>query len=97
MTPRETVEYVAELARLNFSESEIDEFAAQFQKILSYVGEIEKLDLDSVEPLRHISETSNVFREDVVGECLTREEALRNAPNRNESFFKVPKVIASNE
>lgn len=93
MTPRETVEYVADLSKLKFSETEIEEFAGQFQSILSYIGEIEKLDLSGIEPLTHISQTENIFRDDVVQPCLTTEEALMNAPKRNESFFKVPKVL----
>ncbi|MBX7153472.1 MAG: Asp-tRNA(Asn)/Glu-tRNA(Gln) amidotransferase subunit GatC [Bacteriodetes bacterium] len=93
MTPRETVEYVAGLAKLKFNENEIEEFAGQFQNILGYISEIEKLDLEGIEPLTHITQTENVFRDDVVTPSLTQEEALANAPKRNESFFKVPKVI----
>lgn len=93
MTPRETVEYVAGLAKLKFNENEIEEFAGQFQNILGYIGEIEKLDLEGIEPLTHITQTDNVFRDDVVTPSLTQEEALANAPKRNESFFKVPKVL----
>jgi len=93
MTPRETVEYVAGLAKLKFNDDEIEEFAGQFQNILGYIGEIEKLDLEGIEPLTHITQTENVFRDDVVTPCLTTEEALSNAPKRNESFFKVPKVL----
>ena len=93
MIARETVERIAVLAKLKFSDSEIDEFVQQFDKILQYVGEIEKLDLTGVEPLAHISPSINVFREDVPHQSLSREEALQNAPKRNESFFKVPKVL----
>lgn len=93
MNPIETVEYVAELARLKFSESEIEAFAEQFQGILTYIRAIEELDFEDVEPLTNISELSNVFREDIVIPSLPLEEALENAPKRNESFFKVPKVL----
>ena len=93
MTPIETVEYVAELARLKFSESEIEAFAEQFQGILSYIHTIEELDLEGVEPLTNITEMSNVFREDVVVPSLPLDEVLKNAPKHNESFFKVPKVL----
>ncbi len=92
-TSRETVQRIAELAKLSFSEAEIDAFTAQFNDILRYIGEIEKLDLEGVEPLIHLNSTANVFREDIPHECLTREEALMNAPKRNEAFFKVPKVL----
>lgn len=93
MNPIETVEYVAELARLKFTEDEISQFAEQFQNILSYIQTIEELDLEGIEPLTHISQAENVFREDVVKPSLPLEDVLRNAPKRNESFFKVPKVL----
>ncbi|MBS1536199.1 MAG: Asp-tRNA(Asn)/Glu-tRNA(Gln) amidotransferase subunit GatC [Bacteroidetes bacterium] len=93
MNPIETVEYVAELARLKFTEDEISQFANQFQNILSYIQTIEELDLEGIEPLTHISQAENVFREDVVQPSLPLEDVLRNAPKRNESFFKVPKVL----
>ena len=92
-TTRETVERIAVLAKLQFSESEIDTFTTQFNDILSYIDEIEKLDLEGVEPLIHMTDAANVFRDDVPHTCLTREEALQNAPKRNEAFFKVPKVL----
>ncbi len=90
---RETVERIAELAKLQFRADEIDAFVKQFSDILQYIGEIEKLDLSGVEPLTHISDSTNVFREDTPHECLSREVALSNAPKRNEGFFKVPKVL----
>jgi len=93
MNPIETVEYVAELARLKFSESEIEAFAEQFQGILSYIQTIEELDLEGVEPLTNITEMSNIFREDIVIPSLSLEDVLLNAPKHNESFFKVPKVL----
>ncbi len=93
MNPIETVEYVAELARLKFTKEETEQFAEQFQHILSYIQTIEELDLDGIEPLTHISQAENIFREDVVKPSLPLEEVLRNAPKRNESFFKVPKVL----
>jgi aspartyl-tRNA(Asn)/glutamyl-tRNA(Gln) amidotransferase subunit C len=51
------------------------------------------MNLDGVEPLVHITESTNVFREDVPHTSLSRDEALSNAPKRNEGFFKVPKVL----
>jgi aspartyl-tRNA(Asn)/glutamyl-tRNA(Gln) amidotransferase subunit C len=49
--------------------------------------------MQGVEPMTHVHEVVNVMRDDVVGECLTTEEALRNAPKKNDAFFKVPKVL----
>lgn len=93
MVTRETVMKVAELAKLRLDESRIDEFTEQFSRLLEYIGEIDTMELDGVEPLVHITDSTNVFREDVPHEPLGREEALKNAPKRNEGFFKVPKVL----
>ncbi|MFO7446129.1 MAG: Asp-tRNA(Asn)/Glu-tRNA(Gln) amidotransferase subunit GatC, partial [Ignavibacteriaceae bacterium] len=58
-----------------------------------YVEKLNELDTENVEPLSHPVEGFNAFREDGVKPGVSREEALRNAPEKDESFFKVPKVI----
>ncbi len=87
------VEHIAELARLKFNEKELENFTHQLNEILSYVEKLNELDTENVEPLSHPVESSNIFREDVVKPSVNREDALRNAPDKNEAFFKVPKVI----
>ena len=87
------VQRVAELARLEFSETELEAFTKEFSSIVEYVGSIASLDLKDVTPLSSVSGAINVERDDVVGECLDTETALKNAPKKNESFFKVPKVL----
>jgi aspartyl-tRNA(Asn)/glutamyl-tRNA(Gln) amidotransferase subunit C len=89
----EDVKKIADLARLCFTDDEIERFAQEFTKIVDYVGTITSVDMKDVEPLASVNDLHNVFREDVVGDCLTTEEALRNAPKKNEAFFKVPKVL----
>lgn len=88
------VEHIAKLARLEFSNEEKQEFTHQLNEILAYVGQLNKLDTSNVEPLSHVVELNNVFREDEVKQGLTPEEALQNAPSKSERFFKVPKVIS---
>lgn len=90
---KKDVEYIAELAKLTFKEEELEKFTEQLNEILAYVEKLNELDTTNVEPLSHPVEGSNVFREDVVKPSLDREEALRNAPDRSELFFKVPKVV----
>jgi aspartyl-tRNA(Asn)/glutamyl-tRNA(Gln) amidotransferase subunit C len=87
------VEHIAELARLKFNEKELDNFTLQLNEILSYVEKLNELDTENVEPLSHPVENSNVFRNDEIKPSVQTEEALKNAPDKNESFFKVPKVI----
>ncbi|MEN3027136.1 MAG: Asp-tRNA(Asn)/Glu-tRNA(Gln) amidotransferase subunit GatC [Chlorobiota bacterium] len=87
------VKHIAELARLRFSEEELSEFVEQFERIVHFIGAIEKLELEGVEPLVHIIPVENAFREDIPQPSLPREEALRNAPKHNGVFFRVLKVI----
>ena len=87
------VEHIAELARLRFNEKELDNFTHQLNEILSYVEKLNELDTEDVEPLSHPVENNNVFRDDEVKPSVKREDALRNAPEKDDSFFKVPKVI----
>ncbi len=87
------VEHVANLARLEFTEEEKETFTHQLNDILSYMEKLNELDTSNVEPLSHVIELQNVFREDVVKQSPEREAMLKNAPSKNEKFFKVPKVI----
>lgn len=89
----EDVEHVARLARLRFSKEEIEKFTRQFNEILEHVQKLNELDTTKVEPLSHVVELSNVFREDTVRASSPSAEILKNAPARTEKFFKVPKVI----
>jgi aspartyl-tRNA(Asn)/glutamyl-tRNA(Gln) amidotransferase subunit C len=89
------VEYVASLARLEFSDKEKEKLTHELNEILKYVEKLNELDTENVEPLAHVIELSNVFREDEVQPSISQEEALKNAPSKNDKFFKVPKVIGS--
>ena len=90
---REQVEYVAHLSRLELSEQQKDMFAHQLDEILGYVEKLGELDTEHVEPLVHVAERHNVFREDAAGESLPQQEALSNAPDQSEGYFKVPRII----
>ncbi|MFZ1082787.1 MAG: Asp-tRNA(Asn)/Glu-tRNA(Gln) amidotransferase subunit GatC [Candidatus Kryptoniota bacterium] len=87
------VEHIAKLAKLEFNEDEKAKFTEQFNEILAFMEKLNELDTSKVEPLSHVIELRNVFREDVVKPSLPTEEALKNAPSKTEKFFKVPKVI----
>ncbi len=90
---RKDVEHIAELARLHFNDDELESYTEQLNEILSYVEKLNELDTENVLPLSHPVEGENVFREDKVKTSVKREDALKNAPESNEEFFKVPKVI----
>ncbi len=87
------VEHIAKLARLELREDEKEQYMHQLNDILKYIDKLNELDTKNIEPLSHVIELSNVFRDDVAKPSLPTEEALKNAPSKNETFFKVPKVI----
>lgn len=87
------VEHVAALARLSFDERQKAVLTKQLNTILAHMDKLNGLDTEGVEPLSHVIDFENVLREDREGPSLEREEALGNAPDRSEKFFRVPKVI----
>lgn len=87
------VENVALLSRLEIAETDMDKFTQQLNAILEYVEVLNKVDTTNVEPTAHVLQLRNVMREDVVHESLTREQALANAPEQEDGYFKVPKII----
>ncbi len=87
------VKKVAKLSRLELTDVEVAEFTGQLSAILDYVEKMNELDTTGVEPLAHCLPISNVLREDSVKESLGTEKALANAPQRDEEFFKVPKIL----
>ena len=90
---RKEVEYIAELARLKFKDEELEMFTHQLNEILSYVDKLNELNTENIEPLLQPVENLNVFRSDELKQSISTEEALKNAPDKTEEFFKVPKVI----
>jgi len=87
------VEKLAHLARLQFDASEKEEIKKDLQKMIAFVEKLNELDTTGVDPLLHMTDEINVLREDEVKGSITREAALKNAPQHDEQFFKVPKVI----
>jgi len=87
------VRKVAKLSRLDLTEDEIEEFTGQLSAILEYVEKMNELDTAGVEPLAHCLPVSNVLREDSAKESLGTEKVLANAPQRDDQFFKVPKIL----
>ena len=90
---KKDVEYIANLARLKFSEKELENLTHDMNEILAYVEKLKELDTKNVEPLSHPVENTNVFRKDEKKPSIPREQALKNAPESSDEFFKVPKVI----
>ena len=87
--------HVAKLARLKVTDNEVDRVADELSKILGHVETMNELDLEGVEPTSHVVDLTNVLREDVPRPCLSREQALEQAPDAADGGFRVPSPGAS--
>ena len=87
------VRKVANLARLQLSEAEEQQFAGQLSNILEYVQQLDELDTEDVPPTTRAIEVSNITRQDELQTFEAREDILESAPEREEDFFKVPKIL----
>lgn len=84
---------MAHLARLQFSEEETESLAEDMNRILEYMSDLEEVDTEDVEPLEHVIDLEYRLRDDKAEEPLSHEEALKNAPDADSDYFRVPRVI----
>ena len=89
----EMVDKLANLARLQFNDTEKIEIKADLQRMIQFIEKLNEVNTTGVEPLLHMSDGINVLREDEVKGSIERTEGLKNAPLQDGEFFKVPKVI----
>ena len=93
MISREEVRHVARLARLHLTDDEAERMREQLDAILAYIDKLRELDVEGVEPTAHAVPLVNVMRDDALVPCLPQEQALANAPDRADEFFRVPRII----
>jgi aspartyl-tRNA(Asn)/glutamyl-tRNA(Gln) amidotransferase subunit C len=84
---------LAELARLEFSAEEKSGIKSDLQRMISFVEKLQEIDTTGVEPLLHMSEATNVYRDDIVSGSVDRTTGLLNAPDSDGIYFRVPQVI----
>lgn len=89
----ETIEYVGILAKLELSDEEKEHAKKDMGSMLDYIDKLNELDTSGVEPMSHVFPVQNVFREDVVTNGDGHETTLKNAPEKKEQSFKVPKTV----
>ncbi|TLY30171.1 MAG: Asp-tRNA(Asn)/Glu-tRNA(Gln) amidotransferase subunit GatC [Nitrospirae bacterium] len=87
------VEKVAKLARLEITEAEKEVFSKHLSSILTYIDKLKTLNTEGIEPTATVLEQTNVFREDNARPSLPGEKALANAPESEDGFFVVPKIL----
>ena len=91
---KDDVQYVANLARLQLTDDEAEGLKEDMNEILGYIDQLNELDTSDVEPLEHVTEiTASKFRKDKANEPLSHEDALKNAPDADSDYFRVPRVI----
>lgn len=93
MIDKSTVEHVAELARLELSDEEKEEYTQQLGNILDYVNKLDEVDTDNVQPTAHALPLKNVFRDDKVEKSLDREKVVENAPDSMRNYIRTPKIM----
>lgn len=87
------VRKVADLARLELSDADVDVMARQLSAIVDYINQLQQVNTDGIKPLAHALDLHDVFRDDVLGQSLSADEALANAPARKDDFYRVPAVF----
>lgn len=90
---KETVKYVAHLARIELQPDELEKLSGQLHDILGFIDKLSSLDTSQVNPSSHILPINNVLREDKPRDTLTPDKALENAPAKKGNFFSVPKIL----
>lgn len=89
----EMIKNLADLSRLTFNPQETAEIKKDLQQMISFVDKLNEVDTSNVEPLLHMTDAVNIYREDAVQGSMQKNEALQNAPSADNNYFKVPKVI----
>jgi aspartyl-tRNA(Asn)/glutamyl-tRNA(Gln) amidotransferase subunit C len=90
---KEQVKHVANLARLEVTEEEAEMFTKQLSSIIKFAEQLNEIDTDGIEPTTHVLDLKNVMRKDEPREWITREEALKNAPDHKDGQFRVPSIL----
>ncbi|MEO5649759.1 MAG: Asp-tRNA(Asn)/Glu-tRNA(Gln) amidotransferase subunit GatC [Ginsengibacter sp.] len=87
------IEKLAHLSRLELKDEEKEEMKTELEKMIGFIDKLNELDTTGVEPLLHMSENVDIFRNDEVSGQISKEEVFKNTPLHDDDFFKVPKVI----
>ncbi len=90
---KQTVHKVADLARIEIKDNEVENLTKEMNKILTFMEKLNELDTEGVKPLVYMNEEANVWREDVAKNEISVKDGLKNAALHNERFFMVPKII----
>lgn len=90
---KEQVKYIASLAKLTIDENQLDKFTSEMEQIIEFADSLNQIDTQGIKPTAHIQGISNVLREDTEPVQFSTEDALKNAPEKADNCFAVPKVV----
>ena len=96
MRSKEDVLKIAKLSKLEFAENEIEQFRTDLNKIFDHMEELNSVDTSEVEPLFNVLDLKDVLRKDIVRDSGIKKDILKNAPNSDDEFIIVPKVVGEN-
>ncbi|MGJ8697904.1 MAG: Asp-tRNA(Asn)/Glu-tRNA(Gln) amidotransferase subunit GatC [Verrucomicrobiaceae bacterium] len=91
--PSIDVRYVANLARIDLSDDEVERFGKQLENVMGHIAKLSEVDVEGIEATCHPNDLSNRVRPDVPVEGMTPEEFLQNAPDQSQGLLRVPKVV----
>jgi aspartyl-tRNA(Asn)/glutamyl-tRNA(Gln) amidotransferase subunit C len=93
---KEVIDKLSSLSKLKFNKEETELISEDLSKMVNFINQLNELETDGIEPLIHMNEEINNWREDKVGEVLSQEKALTNSPVQDSTYFKLPKVLDKN-
>ncbi len=93
----EDVEYVAGLAQLILDDDSKERLVHEMGDILNYMDALNELDTEDIEPMMHVLDLANVYREDEVKKSLSKEDVFKNAPKSEGDYFLVPRILDNTE
>ena len=91
------IDKLASLSKLEFKANEKESIKKDMDRMLTFFEQLSEVDTDGLEPLIHINPETNVYRADKITEGLSQADALKNAPNHDSFYFKVPKVVENKD
>lgn len=90
---KEDVKFIAKLAKLEFTDNEIDDFTDKLSQVIQYVDKLKEANTANVKPTYHVNNIYNVMREDKVEESLSRDKVFSNAPDEENGYFRIPRIL----
>ena len=90
---KDDVQHIANLARLQFADDELDDFVAKLARIVEFVDQLQQVDMEGIEPMAHPLDRVQRFRDDIVSESIDRDTYQRNASHVADGLYLVPRVL----